>query len=105
MEGRFSRIFERILVFSTVVSLMLTATSVFSPSLNNYEVERVLIDWFTYLIIIVSGIVFTLVLQIFTLEKIKPAMHLVFIVFYILGLLFICYITGKTNAPYVLIFI
>ncbi len=105
MEGRFSRIFERILVFSTVVSLMLTATSVFSPSLNNYDVERVLIDWFTYLLIIVSGIVFTLVLQIFTLEKIKPAMHIVFIVFYIIGLLVLCYISGKTNAPYVLIFI
>ena len=105
MEGRFSRIFERILVFSTVVSLMLTATSVFSPSLNNYEVERVLIDWFTYVVIIASGIIFTLVLQIFTLEKIKPAMHVVFIFFYIIGLLVLCYITSKTNAPYVLIFI
>lgn len=105
MEGRFSRIFERILVFSTVISLMLTATSIFSISLNNYEVERILIDWFTYTVIIASGIIFTLVLQIFTLEKIKPAMHIVFIVFYILALLFICYITGKTNAPYVLIFV
>ena len=105
MEGRFSRIFERVLVFSTVVSLMLTAVSVFSVSLNNYEVERVLIDWFTYIVIIGSGIVFTLVLQIFTLEKIKPAMHLVFIVFYIIGLLILCYISGKSNAPYVLIFI
>lgn len=105
MESRFSRIFERFLVFSTIVSLMLTATSVFSPVLNNYEVERVLIDWFTYILIIGSGIVFTLVLQIFALEKIKPAMHLVFIVFYIFGILFLCYITGKTNAPYVLIVI
>ena len=105
MESRFSRIFERFLVFSTIVSLMLTATSVFSPILNNYEVERVLIDWFTYILIIGSGIVFTLVLQIFALEKIKPAMHLVFIVFYIFGILFLCYITGKTNAPYVLIVI
>ena len=105
MESRFSRIFERFLVFSTIVSLMLTATSVFSPVSNNYEVERVLIDWFTYILIIGSGIVFTLVLQIFALEKIKPAMHLVFIVFYIFGILFLCYITGKTNAPYVLIVI
>lgn len=105
MESRFSRIFERFLVFSTIVSLMLTATSVFSPVLNNYEVERVLIDWFTYILIIGSGIIFTLVLQIFALEKIKPAMHLVFIVFYIFGILFLCYITGKTNAPYVLIVI
>ena len=105
MEGRFSRIFERILVFSTIVSLMLTATSVFSTVLNNYDVERILIDWFTYLVIIGSGIVFTLVLQIFALEKIKPAMHLVFIVFYVIVCLVLCYFTGKTDAPYVLIVI
>ena len=105
MENRFSRIIERILVFSTIVSLMLTATSVFSKVLNNAEVERILIDWFTYVIIIGSGIVFTLVLQIFALERIKPAMHLVFIVFYIIVCLVLCYFTGKTNAPYVLIVI
>lgn len=103
MENRFSRLFERILVFSTIVSLMLTVTSIFSTVINNYEVDRVLIDWFSYLIIIASGIIFTIVLQIFTLEKIKPAMHIVFIVFYLLILLVVCYFTGKTNAPYVLL--
>ena len=103
MENRFSRFFERILVFSTIVSLMLTVTSIFSTVINNYEVDRVLIDWFSYLIIIASGIIITIVLQIFTLEKIKPAMHIVFIVFYLLILLVVCYFTGKTNAPYVLL--
>jgi hypothetical protein len=82
---------------------MLTVTSIFSTVINNYEVDRVLIDWFSYLIIIASGIIFTIVLQIFTLEKIKPAMHIVFIVFYLLILLVVCYFTGKTNAPYVLL--
>ena len=55
MESRFSRIFERLLVFSTVVSLMLTAASVFSTVINNPEVERILIDWFTYAVIIGAG--------------------------------------------------
>ena len=105
MESRFSRIFERLLVFSTVVSLTLTATSIFSTALNNYDVERILVDWFTYIIIIVSGIIFTIVLQIFAMEKIKPAMHIVFIVFYIIAILGLCYFTGKRDAPYVLIFI
>ncbi len=103
MEGRFSRIFERILVFSTIVSLMLTATSIFSSVINKADVERILIDWFTYAVITGSGLIFTLVLQIFTIEKIKPAMHLVFIVFYQIGILLLCYLTGKMNAPYVLI--
>ena len=105
MESRFSRIFERLLVFSTVVSLMLTAASVFSTVINNPEVERILIDWFTYAVIIGAGILFTLILQIFALEKIKPAMHIVFIFFFIIGILVLCYFTGKRNAPYVLIFI
>ena len=105
MEGRFSRFFERILVFSTIVSLMLTATSIFSTVLNNFEVERILIDWFTYVVIIGSGIVFTLVLQIFAIERIKPAMHIVFIFFYIIIILILCYMTGKLDAPYVLIVI
>lgn len=103
MEGRFSRFFERVLVFSTVVSLMLTFTSIFSSILNNAEVERILIDWFTYVIILASGIIFTIVLQIFTLERIKVAMHIVFIVFYIIAVLVICYFADKKNAPYVLI--
>lgn len=105
MESRFSRIFERLLVFSTVVSLMLTAASVFSTVINNPEVERILIDWFTYAVIIGAGILFTFILQIFALEKIHPAMHIVFIFFFIIGILVLCYFTGKRNAPYVLIFI
>ena len=82
---------------------MLTVAGVFSTSLNNYDVERILIDWFTYLLITVSGFIFVLVLQIFALEKIKSAMHIVFIVFYIIAVLFVCAISGKTDAPYALI--
>ena len=103
MEGKFNRILERILVFSTSTSLMLTATGIFSRAINNYEVERILIDWFTYSVITFSGFIFTLVLQLFALEKIKSAMHIVFIFFYIIAVLILCALSGKTDAPYVLI--
>ena len=47
--------------------------------------------------------IFTLVLQIFALEKIKSAMHVVFIVFYIIAVLVLAALFGEGYAPYVLI--
>ena len=81
MQGTFERIFERILVFTTSTSLILAATGIFSTVLNNYEVDKVFIDLFVYIVLGASGLIFSLVLQIFALEKIKTAMHVVFIVF------------------------
>ena len=103
MSGTFNRIFERLLVFTVSTSLILVAMGIFSSALNNYEVDKVFIDWFVYLAIGISGLIYSLVLQIFALEKIKSAMHIVFIFFYIVIVLVIAALFGKGYAPYVLI--
>ncbi len=103
MEGTFNRILERFLVFSIAVSLILTATGVFSTVINKAEFEVEYINIFTYIIFLVSGLIFTLVLQIFALEKIKAAMHIVFIFFYIVIVLVIAAIFGQGYTPYALI--
>ena len=46
MTGTFNRIFERLLVFTVSTSLLLVAMGIFSPTLNNYDVDKVFIDWF-----------------------------------------------------------
>lgn len=103
MEETFNRIFERILVFTTAVSLILTATGVFSTVINKAEFEVQYINIFTYIIFLVSGLIFTLVLQIFALEKIKSSMHIVFIFFYIVIVLIIAAVFGQGYTPYALI--
>lgn len=99
MEKTFNRIFERILVFTTAVSLILTATGVFSTVINKAEFEVQYINIFTYIIFLVSGLIFTLVLQIFALEKIKSSMHIVFIFFYIVIVLIIAAVLVKVILP------
>ena len=103
MAGTFNRIFERILVFTVSTSLILVALGILSSALNNYELEKEFINLFVYLVIAISGVIYSLVLQIFALEKIKPAMHIVFIFFYIVVVLVIAALLGQGYAPYVLI--
>jgi len=103
MEGTFNRILERFLVFSIAVSLILTATGVFSTVINKAEFEVEYVNIFTYIIFLVSGLIFTLVLQIFALEKIKSSMHIVFIFFYIVIVLIIAAVFGQGYTPYALI--
>lgn len=103
MQQTFERIFERILVFTISTSIVLTAVGIFSIALNNYEVEKVFIDFFVYIVLGASGLIFSLVLQIFALEKIKSAMHIVFIVFYEIAVLVIAALFGEGYAPYILI--
>ena len=103
MAGHFNKFFERFLAFTSVVSLLLTFCGLFSTVLNNYQADRILIDWFTYIVILISGIIFAFIFQIFAGEKIKSAMNIVFIVFYIAGVLVISYFSGKRDAPYILI--
>lgn len=103
MQGNFERIFERILVFTTSSSLLLAAAGIFSKVLNNYEVDKVFVDLFVYIVLGASGLIFSLVLQIFALEKIKSAMHVVFIVFYEIAVLVIAALLGEGYAPYILI--
>lgn len=67
--------------------------------------ERVLINFFTYLITFASGIVFAIVSQIFNTEKVKVAPRIVFIIFYIIAELFVCYLVRGYDLPKVLLFI
>lgn len=103
MEGTINRILSRILVFSTATTLMLTAAGVFSTALNNYEVGKIYVNLFVYLMIGISGLIFSLVLQIFEMEKIKSAMHIVFIVFYLAIAVGISALIGQGYSPYILI--
>lgn len=103
MQGNFERIFERILVFTTSSSLLLAAAGIFSKVLNNYEVDKVFVDLFVYIVLGASGLIFSLVLQIFAIEKIKSAMHVVFIVFYEIAVLVLAALLGEGYAPYILI--
>ena len=103
MEETFNRVLSRILVFSTATTLMLTAAGVFSSALNNYEVDKIYVNFFVYLMIGISGVVYSLVLQIFAKEKIKSAMHIVFIVFYVAIVVGISALIGQGYVPYILI--
>ncbi len=103
MAGTFNRILERLLVFIVPTSLMLAAMGIFSSALNNYEVDKIFINWFVYFAIGISGLIYSLFLQIFAIEKIKSAMHVVFIFFFIIIVLIIAAFLGQGYAPYVLI--
>ena len=71
--------------------------------MNNYEVDKIFINWFVYFAIGISGLIYSLFLQIFAIEKIKSAMHVVFIFFFIIIVLIIAAFLGQGYAPYVLI--
>lgn len=101
-EG-FRSLLERFLVFVTVTAFMLTVLILIGPVLNNPEMERILINWFTYITIGASGFVFMLIHQIFAREKIKPHLHIVSIFFYVVLVVIICGFAGQMNLPYVLI--
>ncbi len=101
-EG-FRSLLERFLVFVTVTAFMLTVLILIAPVLNNSEMERILINWFTYITITASGFVFMLIQQIFAREKIKPHLHIVSVFFYVVLVVIICGFAGQMNLPYVLI--
>ncbi len=103
MAKGFNSLLERFLVFETVTSFMLCITALTGPVLNNAEMERILINWYTYLLLAVSGLVFILIQQIFAREKIKPYLHIVSCVFYVIFAVVISGLCGQMNQPYVLI--
>lgn len=103
MAKGFNSLLERFLVFTIVTSFMFSIALLIAPVLNNYESGRILINWVTYLILGVSGILFILIQQIFAYEKIKPYLHVVVIVFYVIAAVVICGLTHQMNLPYLLI--
>ncbi len=103
MVKGFNSLLERFLVFMTVTSFMLSIAFLMTPVLNNPEFERIFINWVSYIIIFVSGFVFIIIQQIFAREKIKPYLHIVVIVFYVIAAVILCGLTKQMNLPYVLI--
>ena len=102
-SGGFAALLERFIVFVTGSSFIIGISSLLMPVLNNSEVEKILINWFTFLVLAVSGLIFILIQQIFAYEKIKPYLHIVACVFYIIFAVVMCGISGQMNQPYILI--
>lgn len=95
--------FERFLAYMTVTSFMLGLASLIKPFVNNPETERILINWFTYLVISLSGLLFIIIQQIFAREKIKSILHVLVIVFYVILAVILCFVCSQLNQPYLLI--
>ena len=103
MNKEFSTLFERFLVFVTSTAFIFSLLTVCQPVLNNPDMDRILINWFSYLIFAASGLIISLIQQIFAREKIKPYLHIVACFFYVLILVIICGLAGQMNLPYVVI--
>ena len=99
----FNSLLERFIVFVTSTSFIIGISSLLMPVLNNAEVEKILINWFTFLVLAVSGLIFILIQQIFAYEKIRPYLHIVACVFYIIFAVVICGLSRQMNQPYILI--
>lgn len=103
MAKGFNSLLERFLVFITVTSFMLVTASLASPLFNEPAIGKIIINWVTYIVIGVSGLIFLLIQQIFAHEKIKTYLHIVVVIFYEIITVVICGLTGQMNLPYALI--
>ena len=103
MTKRFNLLLEHFLVFVTSTSFILALTTVTEPVFNNPELDRILINWFTYTVLAVSGLIISLIQQIFAREKIKSYLHIVAGFFYTLFMVIFCYFFRQMNVPYILI--
>lgn len=103
MSKGFNSLPERFLVIVTVTSFMLCIAALLGPVLNNSEMERIFINWFTFFVLGLSGVIFVLIQQIFAREKIKPYLHIVACVFYVIFAVILSGLCRQMNQPYVLI--
>lgn len=103
MTKAFNSLIERFLVFLTVSSFMLVITSMAASVFNNPVDQKIFINYVTYIVLIISGIIFLLIHQIFVQEKIKPYLHIIVIVFYEIIAVIFCGLFRQMNLPYILI--
>ena len=103
MAKKFNSLLERFLVYVTSTSFMLAVLAAVAPVFNNIEMDRILINWVSFAIAAVSGLIFLLIQQIFAREKIKPYLNFIFIFFYEIAAVVLCWITGQLNLPYIVI--
>ena len=99
-----TKLLERILVFATITSFILALLVILQSIIAaNSKAEENYIDFFCMALTFFSGIFYVIVLQIFVNEKTKSRVHIVFLFFYLVFELFLSFIFGFYNAPYVLI--
>ena len=104
MKENAQKVLERIVVFFTISSFVLASMMIISAIIEaNSKIEDNYIDIFTYGMTLFSGLIYVLVLQIFVTEKTKSGVHVIFLVFYLIFELILCFLCGAYNAPYVLI--
>ena len=103
MTKGYTSLLERFLVFLTVTSFILGVTVIIAPVLNNTDMGKNLINWFTYVVLVVSGGIFILIQQIFVHEKIKAYLHIVSCFFYVVLVVVLCWLLRQFDQPYVLI--
>lgn len=104
MKDNAQKVLERIIVFFTITPFILSAMMIISSIIQaNSKIEENYIDVFTYAVTLFSGIIYVMALQIFVSEKTRSSVHIIFLVFYLIFELFISFICGAYNAPYVLI--
>lgn len=103
MNGNGKVILERLMIFSAVTAFILSFLTVFECCVIS-EIERpYLFSWFTYAVVVISGLVFMIVLELFVNEKTKIGVHLRFILFYLIAMLVLSFFLGTGDAPYLLI--
>lgn len=104
MKNKFEQIIGAFLSYTTVTSLILFYLYLLNVKLKmELNNDNVYINLFTFITLAISGIIFLLVLIIFNREKTRHAANIIFIIFYIIIELVICYVFGQENVPYSLI--
>ena len=104
MENRFTHFVESFLNFSIATSFIMSILiAILMQTQNDNECSKILIDWFTFLITFVSGLLYTVVLAIFSDEKTKIGSHIRFMFIYLIFICLLCFLIGKHNLLYILI--
>lgn len=103
MKNKFEHILGNIFTYSITTSFLMFFLYIIKISLKNDSQTAPFINNFSILLIIISGIIYLLVFNIFNKEKTKIAAVIIFLFFYIIFEVIICYIFKQYNVPYFII--
>ena len=104
MQESSNKLLERIIVYSSITSFMLAILVCFNLIMGNTrKINGDFINWFTLLFTAVSGFIYELVLQIFSEEKTSSKAHFVFLPFYVIFELLLCFFTGQLNLAFFMV--
>lgn len=102
-NNKFDSLLEQLLIFAVTTCTAVLILYLFSKTIRQTANERIYVDGFSFFITIFSGLVYSFVLYIFVKEKTKIAFYICFIVFYVILEVFLCFLFGKLDLPYILI--